>query len=142
MSINGRKKRPTWIPVVAGIIAKEGKVLLGERPEGSSLAGVWEFPGGKLEAGELPEQALIREFREEVGIIISSSEKFMMVKHDYPDRLVTLYVQLIHDHQGEITPMEGQALKWVELEDLGSIDFLKGNQVIVKALLERKAKAD
>lgn len=131
------------IDVAVGVLFDaQGKVLIGQRVVQDNYYQKWEFPGGKLEVGELPEQALIREFREEVGIIIFSSEKFMIVKHDYPDRLVTLHVQLIHDYQGEIIPMEGQALKWVELEDLGSIDFLKGNQVIVKALLERKAKAD
>ena len=64
------KKRPHWIPVVAGLIRRKDSFLLGLRPTGHSLPGVWEFPGGKIELGESPEEALKRELREELGIEI------------------------------------------------------------------------
>ena len=63
-----RKKRPNWLPVVAGVLIKDGKTLLGQRPEHKSLPGLWEFPGGKIELGETPEQALRRELKEELAI--------------------------------------------------------------------------
>ena len=61
-----RSKKAHWIPVVAGFLKKDGKILVGQRPESHSLAGQWEFPGGKIEPGETPEQALARELEEEL----------------------------------------------------------------------------
>ena len=129
------------IEVAVGVLFnRQGQVLIGQRIVEDNYYQKWEFPGGKLEVGESAEQALIREFAEEVGIAISSSESFMVIEHDYPDRHVKLHVQLIHQYQGEITSMEGQALEWVELEKLRDIDFLKGNQVIVDELIKREMK--
>ena len=129
------------IEVAVGVLFNsQGKVLIGQRVVEDNYYQKWEFPGGKLEAGESAEQALVREFAEEVGIAISSSDSFMVIEHDYPDRHVKLHVQLIRQYQGEIRSMEGQALEWVELEKLRDIDFLKGNQVIVDELIKRQIK--
>ena len=123
------------IEVAVGVLFNsQGQVLIGQRTVKDRYYQKWEFPGGKLEAGELPQDALVREFSEEVGIEISSSEDFMVLEHDYPDRHVKLYVQLIKDYVGDVWAMEGQALKWVQLEELADIDFLKGNQKIVSLL--------
>lgn len=123
------------IEVAVGVLFNsQGQVLIGQRTVKDSYYQKWEFPGGKLEAGELPQDALVREFSEEVGIEISSSENFMVLEHDYPDRHVKLYVQLIKDYVGDVWAMEGQALRWVQLKELTDIDFLEGNQKIVSLL--------
>ena len=128
------------IEVAVGVLFNsQGQVLIGQRTVKDSYYQKWEFPGGKLEAGELPQDALVREFSEEVDIEISSSEDFMVLEHDYPDRHVKLYVQLIKDYVGDVWAMEGQALRWVQLKELADIDFLKGNQEITQALIELEA---
>ena len=128
------------IEVAVGVLFNsQGQVLIGQRTVKDSYYQKWEFPGGKLEAGELPQDALVREFSEEVGIEISSSENFMVLEHDYPDRHVKLYVQLIKDYVGDVWAMEGQALRWVQLKELTDIDFLEGNQEITQALIELKS---
>ena len=128
------------IEVAVGVLFNsQGQVLIGQRTVKDRYYQKWEFPGGKLEAGELPQDALVREFSEEVGIEISSSEDFMVLEHDYPDRHVKLYVQLIKDYVGDVWAMEGQALRWVQLKELADIDFLKGNQEITQALIELEA---
>jgi len=128
------------IEVAVGVLFNsQGQVLIGQRTVKDSYYQKWEFPGGKLEAGELPQDALVREFSEEVGIEISLSEDFMVLEHDYPDRHVKLYVQLIKDYVGDVWAMEGQALRWVQLKELADIDFLKGNQEITQALIELEA---
>ena len=128
------------IEVAVGVLFKsQGKVLIGQRIVQDNYYQKWEFPGGKLEEGESPQMALAREFSEEIGIEILSSEDFMVLEHDYPDRHVKLYVQLIKDYLGDVSAMEGQALKWVQLKELADIDFLKGNQEITQALVKLKS---
>lgn len=124
------------IEVAVGVLFNaKNEVLIGQRTVKDDYYQKWEFPGGKLEASESPFDALVREFNEEVGIQITQGEDLMMIEHDYPDRQVRLYVQVIKAFSGTIMAMEGQALKWVALEALNEIDFLKGNQVIVDKLL-------
>lgn len=126
------------IEVAVGVLFNEqGEVLIGQRVVKDNYYQKWEFPGGKLEQGESPQDALIREFREEVGIEITSSEHFMVLEHNYPDRHVCLHVQKINQYSGYIASMEGQALKWVTLNGLSSIDFLDGNTQIVEMLKRR-----
>ena len=124
------------IEVAVGVLFNaKNEVLIGQRTVKDDYYQKWEFPGGKLEASESPFDALVREFNEEVGIQITQGEDLMIIEHDYPDRQVRLYVQVIKAFSGTIKAMEGQALKWVALEALNEIDFLKGNQVIVDKLL-------
>jgi len=124
------------IEVAVGVLFNaKNEVLIGQRTVKDDYYQKWEFPGGKLETSESPFDALVREFNEEVGIQITQGEDLMMIEHDYPDRQVRLYVQVIKAFSGTIKAMEGQALKWVALEALNEIDFLKGNQVIVDKLL-------
>ena len=128
------------IEVAVGVLFNsQGKVLIGQRIVQDNYYQKWEFPGGKLEEGESPQMALAREFSEEISIEILSSEDFMVLEHDYPDRHVKLYVQLIKDYLGDVSAMEGQALKWVQLKELADIDFLKGNQEIIQALIKLKS---
>lgn len=126
------------IEVAVGIVYNQnGQVLVGQRTVQDQYYQKWEFPGGKLESGEAVEAALAREFVEEVGIRIESSSHFMRLDHDYPDRQVRLHIRIIKNFTGEVRAMEGQALKWVSLEELSALDFLQGNQAIIAALQER-----
>ena len=122
------------IEVAVGIIVDQGKVLIGQRLVEDAYFRKWEFPGGKLEKLESAEQALIRELNEELGISVHASKEFMVVKHDYPDRQVMLYVRLVTEYSSKVTGNEGQALKWVNLEELSELDFLQGNQAIIDKL--------
>jgi len=113
------------IEVAVGIVYDHlGRVLVGQRVVNDRYYQKWEFPGGKIEAGESVEQALVREFKEEVGIQINSSEDFMLVVH----------VRTVKDYSGKVSPLEGQAVKWVQVGDLDKLDFLQGNESMIDAL--------
>ena len=102
--------------VVAGLVFDEaGRVLIAQRPAGKALAGRWEFPGGKVEAGETLFQALQRELQEELGITIHGSVDLMTIEHDYPHAYVRIHVSVIRDWTGEPTGCENQALSWQDL---------------------------
>lgn len=123
------------INVAVGIVFNEqNQVLVGQRVVKDQYYKKWEFPGGKLESGESVEQALTREFKEEVGIDVLQSDSFMQIEHDYPDRHVRLYVQTINGYAGQVQSQEGQALKWVNIGDLNGLDFLQGNKAMIEAL--------
>jgi 8-oxo-dGTP diphosphatase len=102
--------------VAAGILLdSQQHFLMGQRPVGKPYAGYWEFPGGKVEAGETLFQALQRELQEELGITIHSSVDLMMIEHDYPHAYVRIHVSVIRDWTGEPTGCENQALSWQDL---------------------------
>lgn len=126
------------IEVAVGIVYNAlGEVLVGQRIVEDCYFRKWEFPGGKIETGETVKQALAREFLEETGIRILASEPLMMVEHDYPDRQVRLHVHTIERFVGEVSGLEGQALKWVSHDTLLSLDLLQGNQVILDKLTHK-----
>ncbi|MCD1618487.1 8-oxo-dGTP diphosphatase MutT [Salipiger marinus] len=104
------------------LIDVEGRVLLGQRPEGKSMAGLWEFPGGKVEAGETPEAALIRELHEELGIETWSSclAPLTFASHAYDSFHLLMPLFACRKWQGVPQSREGQALKWVQARDLAS----------------------
>ena len=97
------------------LIDADGRVLLAQRPEGKSMAGLWEFPGGKVEAGETPEAALIRELKEELGIDTWQSclAPLTFTSHAYPDFHLLMPLFACRKWQGTATPREGQTLAWV-----------------------------
>lgn len=97
------------------LIDADGRVLLAQRPEGKSMAGLWEFPGGKVEPGETPEAALIRELHEELGIDTWASclAPLTFASHAYPEFHLLMPLFACRKWQGIVTPREGQALKWV-----------------------------
>jgi 8-oxo-dGTP diphosphatase len=102
--------------VAAGILLdSQQHFLMGQRPVGKPYAGYWEFPGGKVEAGETLFQALQRELQEELGITIHDSVDLMMIEHDYPHAYVRIHVSVIRDWTGEPTGCENQALSWQDL---------------------------
>jgi len=102
------------------LIDADGRVLLAQRPEGKSMAGLWEFPGGKVEPGETPEAALIRELHEELGIETWSSclAPLTFASHAYPDFHLLMPLFACRKWQGQPQSREGQALKWVRARDL------------------------
>ncbi len=102
------------------LIDADGRVLLAQRPEGKSMAGLWEFPGGKVEAGESPEAALIRELHEELGIDTWASclAPLSFASHAYDGFHLLMPVFACRKWQGMVRPLEGQRLKWVRVGDL------------------------
>lgn len=105
----------------AALLDGEGRVLLAQRPEGKNLAGLWEFPGGKVEAGERPEDALVRELHEELGIKVDSSHlrPLAFASHGYDEMHLLMPVWLCDQWQGTPSAREGQKLAWVATERLG-----------------------
>lgn len=110
----------TILVVAVVLIDRDGRVLLSQRPSGKSMAGLWEFPGGKVENGEVPEEALIRELNEELGIDTWSSclAPLSFASHSYKDFHLLMPVFVCRKWVGSPTPMEGQALKWVNRDKL------------------------
>jgi len=113
--------KPTLLVAAVALIDGEGRVLLARRPEGKPLAGLWEFPGGKVAPGETPEEALIRELREELGIDVSAAclGPFTFASHTYEKFHLLMPLYLCRRWQGQVTAMEGQALAWVRPARLG-----------------------
>ena len=104
------------------LIDADGRVLLSQRPEGKTLAGLWEFPGGKIEAGERPETALIRELKEELGIDVAEScvAPLTFASHAYSDFHLLMPLYVCRRWKGQVQAMEGQVLKWVRAKDMRS----------------------
>ena len=101
--------------VMAGVMLDaQGRVLLAQRPPGKHLAGLWEFPGGKLEAGELPADGLVRELREELGVEAVVGAPLIRVPWHYGERFLLLDARLVHQWRGEPASLDGQALRWCE----------------------------
>ncbi|MEZ5691536.1 MAG: 8-oxo-dGTP diphosphatase MutT [Rickettsiales bacterium] len=124
--------------VAAALINDEGKILLARRPEGKRLAGKWEFVGGKVEEGEIPEEALVRELKEELGIKVAKEdlEPFYFLSHPYPEFDFHLFmpVYLCRKWQGEAKPLEHSALRWEFAADMGDIDMIEADAELVKRL--------
>ena len=97
------------------LVDVDGRVLLAERPAGKSMAGLWEFPGGKVEAGERPEDTLIRELKEELGITVSEPclAPLTFASHSYPDFHLLMPLYVCRRWEGIVTAKEGQRLAWV-----------------------------
>jgi 8-oxo-dGTP diphosphatase len=112
-----------------------GRVLLTQRPAGKTLAGLWEFPGGKLEPGETPEAALRRELFEELGITVRSCRPLMQLQHEYPERYVELLVWTVGHFDGEARGLEGQALRWVSVQELRTLALLPADLPIIDYLV-------
>ena len=123
--MSGDSKRPIVIVAACVLLDGEGRVLLAKRPEGRPLAGLWEFPGGKIEAGEKPEDALLRELREELGIAIAKQDlaPLTFASHAYPDFHLLMPVYLCRRWQGGGTAHEGQELLWVKPDTLHLYDM-------------------
>lgn len=111
-------RRIHWIPVVAGFLRKDGKVLVGQRPETHSLAGLWEFPGGKIELGESPEQALKRELNEELGIDAEIGKLQMACTHTYGGVGIVILFFEVRFWKGDPKAKHHLMLEWIHPEEL------------------------
>lgn len=111
------------IEVSAALIFSDGKLLITQRHAHSHLGGLWEFPGGKREAGETFEQCLIREIREELGVEISVGNLFEEISHDYPEKSVHLKFFRCQLLSGEPQPLDCAAVKWITLAELEAHEF-------------------
>ena len=129
-----KAKAVRWIPVVTGLIRSQGKVLLGRRPQGS-LAGVWEFPGGKIEPGESPEVALARELREELGIEAQIGQLRMATTHSYGETSILILFYDVLFWKGQPKSVHHTDLKWVHPEELRNEELPEANRRVLSQLI-------
>ena len=103
------------------LIDPDGRVLIAQRPPGKTMAGLWEFPGGKVESGERPEETVIRELHEEIGITIKEPclAPFTFASHAYPDFQLLMPLYVCRRWEGTVTAREHAALKWAKPRELG-----------------------
>ncbi len=127
------KEEAAPLRVVAGIVWRGDRYLAVKRPEGKHMAGYWEFPGGKIEAGETPKQALARELREELGICVAASRPWRESVHHYPDLHVRVFFYMVSVFQGEPLPREGQSMTWVTPAE-NALPFLPADLGVVAEL--------
>ena len=127
---------PVLLVVAVALVDADGRVLLAQRPEGKPLAGLWEFPGGKLMAGETPEAALIRELKEELAIDVAESclAPFTFASHRYPDFDLLMPLYVCRRWQGQAVPLEGQELAWVRPARLGDYPMPPADRPLVAML--------
>ncbi len=131
---------PLVVEVTAALVRDDtGRYLVTRRRQGSHLAGLWEFPGGKTEMGESPEAALRRELTEELGATFHVGERVETVTWEYPDRTVVIHFHRCALESGEIAAREGQAMAWVAPEQLGELDFPPADRVLVQRLVRDQA---
>ena len=107
--------KPVVLVAAVALIDADNRVLIAQRPEGKSMAGLWEFPGGKVEAGETPEAALVREIKEELGIelCLECLAPFNFASHAYETFHLLMPLYLCRTWEGELAPREGQKIEWV-----------------------------
>jgi len=128
-------RSPGLIQVAAGVLRDaRGCILITRRPPVGHAGGYWEFPGGKLQPGESPADALVRELREEIGVQVDSATPFLAYRHDYPERSVELHVFLVERYTGEPRGLEGQPLRWVSVADIPTAGLLEADLPIAEAL--------
>jgi 8-oxo-dGTP diphosphatase len=127
--------KPALLVVAAALYDRDGRVLIAERPAGKHMAGRWEFPGGKVTAGESEADALARELREELGVNVTASRPFMRLTHSYEDREVELSMWIVESFNGEPQGLDGQRFKWVQPTRLQEEDVLEADRPFVEALI-------
>ena len=125
------------IHVAVGLVLDDDRVFVAQRNKNAHQGGLWEFPGGKVDAGETVEAALSRELNEELGIFIDYAEPVMQIKHDYTDKIVLLDVWQITRYRGEPSGCEGQPVKWLAINQLLAEQFPAANQAIVDWLVRQ-----
>jgi len=128
--------KPTILVAAVALIDGDGRILLAQRPPGKSLAGLWEFPGGKVEAGETPEAALIRELREELGIEVEEAclGPFTFASHLYEKFHLLMPLYLCRVWQGTPHGREGQVVKWVRVQQLAEHPMPPADKPLVTML--------
>lgn len=124
------------------LIDPDGRILLSQRPVGKDFAGKWEFPGGKMEEGERPEQTVVRELREELGIEPCERclQPFSFVSHDYGDFSLFMPLYLCRQWDGFARPIEGQAIKWVYPDRITDLDLVPADIPLAREIRDRLKK--
>ncbi len=127
----------TVLVAACALIDADGRVLIAQRPEGKPMAGLWEFPGGKVEAGERPEQTLIRELEEELGIVVSEPclAPLTFASHSYPDFHLLMPLYVCRRWEGTVTAAEGQKLAWVKPNRLRGYQMPPADEPLVPHLM-------
>ncbi len=129
-------KKIHWIPVVAGLLRKDQHILVGQRPENHSLAGLWEFPGGKIEIGESPEVALARELNEELGITAEIGGLKLACTHSYGDVGIIILFYEINYWKGEPKAKHHLALEWIYPQELKLRPIPEANKKILAEIFK------
>ena len=119
------------------LVDADGRVLIAKRPAGKPMAGLWEFPGGKVENGENPETSLIRELREELGIVIKEAclAPLTFASHAYPDFHLLMPLYVCRRWEGQVTPTEGQQLAWVKPNRLREYEMPPADVPLISHLM-------
>ena len=127
----------TVLVAACALIDADGRVLLAERPAGKPMAGLWEFPGGKVEANERPEETLIRELKEELGITVSEPclAPLTFASHMYPDFHLLMPLYVCRRWDGMVTPQEGQQVAWVKPDRLRDYKMPPADEPLVAHLM-------
>jgi 8-oxo-dGTP diphosphatase len=119
------------------LIDPDGRILIAQRPQGKSMAGLWEFPGGKIETGERPEQSLIRELKEELGIAVKEEclAPLTFASHLYPDFHLLMPLYVCRRWEGIVTAQEQQKLKWVRPAELQNYPMPPADEPLISHLM-------
>lgn len=126
----------TVLVAACALVDADGRVLLARRPQGKPMAGLWEFPGGKVEPGERPEESLIRELREELGIVVKEEclAPLTFASHVYPDFHLLMPLYVCRRWEGFVEPRERQELKWVWPNELRSYPMPPADEPLISHL--------
>jgi 8-oxo-dGTP diphosphatase len=119
------------------LVDADGRVLIAQRPAGKPMAGLWEFPGGKIEVGEAPEQSLIRELQEELGIVVNEAclAPLAFASHAYPDFHLLMPLYVCRRWEGQVIASEGQALAWVKPNRLRDYEMPPADVPLISHLM-------
>ena len=130
--------RRLLLVAACALVDADGRVLLAQRPEGKSLAGLWEFPGGKVETGETPELALIRELEEELGIVtrVACLAPLTFASHSYDNFHLLMPLFICRRYEGQPHGREGQSLKWVRPRDMRSYPMPPADEPLIAHLID------
>src|SRR5215203_6311113 len=127
---------PLLVVAAVALIDADNRVLIAQRPAGKPMAGLWEFPGGKVETGERPEQTLIRELKEELGIVVNEAclAPLTFASHGYPDFHLLMPLYVCRRWEGSVQPMEGRQVAWVKPNKLRSYPMPPADEPLISHL--------
>ena len=133
--MSNKEKSPNIVRVTAAILEKDGKILIAKRDIGDELfAGLWEFPGGKVEEGETPEECMAREIKEELNILVEVGELITSNKHKYPHGIFELLAYKVKYISGKIVLNAHNEIKWVNIDEMANFEFPPADIPIIKRL--------